>query len=875
MLIPLLHDDDCMLGISTLLVDISNGVFTGPLKERLRARTLIPLDKPNGGVRPIGMGEVFYRLAVIYAMRACQLPYKQLFPSVQYGVGCPGGCERVIHQLRYLQQHSPQGHIICTTDIKNAFNTRRRLDIYNALLEQPSCKNLIPLFHWAYATPSLLCVYEGSDLHTTLTSSEGVVQGDPLASFAFALSMQSTYTACVAGTSVTALAIQDDLYLCGEAKEVMTALGKLEELTSAMSLTLSRQKCQVLPCTASAKGRARSQVEQQAKDAGIAVVDQVVALGCLLSSDRNAVQQWCSDAVEEMDQYFGLLSHPTMVPQVAYTLLRQCAQPRMSYLARVVPNDHLAPAAQAFDTAVVDSFARMHVIADTLVTPDVKQAIHLPLSMGGMGIPSLVSISPAAYTASLLTAAKDIQSLPVNTDNHSTAVAQQLQSAILALQQGGVEVLKECDVAKTEGLINIKSARKLQHQLTVLVHEQQHKTWTATSSPARQAAQLSAAAQHAYRWLVNPLTDARHLILPLQWKLAIRHRLFLQPANVLPARSCTHADSSEHPLADEPMHFHVCEKHKKSAGYVRHQHVVKALQRWLHHIGKDVQYEPTIFGVNSKCKPDLLVYDPQQQWMIDVTITEPSGKDHLKSRHSATVPGAAARQAEKNKAGKYEPEIKKLSGVNHLTQFVPFVLETHGAIGKRALAWLQSLVADLPLPASELSTILGYISTALQVGNSELTITGLNSLASKAGVRSPIDLTLSDHTSEAYLGHANGRAMVDFSSSRHAGGHTLRAATMGRRTNEEVDGSGSDDNQMSPMHHPAQANPNSNAGQDDMVAVPVLVSTVTPAVDEFPPVSAAAAAPAKRTRRQADKESAWEKVEGLKSRLRSNTRAAV
>ena len=82
MLLPLIHDDDCMRGVSCLLVDICNGVFTGQVKERLRARTLIPLSKDNGGVRPVGMGEVFYRLAVIYAMRAansrtsnCFLPY--------------------------------------------------------------------------------------------------------------------------------------------------------------------------------------------------------------------------------------------------------------------------------------------------------------------------------------------------------------------------------------------------------------------------------------------------------------------------------------------------------------------------------------------------------------------------------------------------------------------------------------------------------------------------------------------------------------------------------------------------------------------------------------------------------------------------------
>jgi len=141
-----------------------------------------------------------------------------------------------------VMQHSPDRHVICSTDIKNAFNTRRRADIWDALVRHDSCKNLLPLFHWAYSTPSLLCVYDGAELHSTLQSCEGVVQGDPLASLAFALSMQSTYTACVEGTSVTALAIQDDLYLCGEASEVLTALEKLEQATGDMSLQLCREK---------------------------------------------------------------------------------------------------------------------------------------------------------------------------------------------------------------------------------------------------------------------------------------------------------------------------------------------------------------------------------------------------------------------------------------------------------------------------------------------------------------------------------------------------------------------------------------------------------------------------------------------------------
>ena len=186
-------------------------------------------------------------------------------------------------------------------------------------------------------------------------SCEGVVQGDPMASLAFALSMQSTYAACVEGSKITALAIQDDLYLCGDAGEVLTALGKLEQLTSVMELQLCREKCQVLPCSASASASTLEFITDSCREAGVGVVTRLQALGCPLSSSDSAVQSWCETGVERMT---GLL-RPARAPRrclrrSAYSLLRQCAQPTMSYLARVVPSEQLQSAARAFDGAVVD-----------------------------------------------------------------------------------------------------------------------------------------------------------------------------------------------------------------------------------------------------------------------------------------------------------------------------------------------------------------------------------------------------------------------------------------------------------------------------------------------------------------------------------------
>jgi hypothetical protein len=178
--------------------------------------------------------------------------------------------------------------------------------------------------------------------------------------------------------------------------------------------------------------------------------------------------------------------------------------------------------------------------------------------------------------------------------------------------------------------------------------------------------------------------------------------------------------------------------------------------------------------------------------MIDVTITEPSGAYICGSRHTDKIAGAAARQAEKDKHSKYNAAIAKLSGVNHLTKFIPFVMETHGSLGKEALNWLQELCVDQPLPATCLSQILSQISTALQIGNSEMSITGLNSLAHQAAVKSSVDIGSSDKVSEALRGFMLGRQKILWNGRNGGGRYRLRGADSKTRY-VEVDSGGEDE----------------------------------------------------------------------------------
>ena len=62
---------------------------------------LTPLAKKDGGVRPVACGEVLRRVASKCACRRLRSWGLRFFPAnAQFGVGCPGGAEAVVHAAR-------------------------------------------------------------------------------------------------------------------------------------------------------------------------------------------------------------------------------------------------------------------------------------------------------------------------------------------------------------------------------------------------------------------------------------------------------------------------------------------------------------------------------------------------------------------------------------------------------------------------------------------------------------------------------------------------------------------------------------------------------------------------------------------------------
>src|SRR4051794_26020724 len=102
MLVTLLANRVCRFGLAQLLADIIDGRLPEEAKQYLLSSHLIPLPKDDNRIRPISIGEIFYRVAAYIAIDSISEVIGTVLSPIQLGVGIKGGIERAIHKIRHL-----------------------------------------------------------------------------------------------------------------------------------------------------------------------------------------------------------------------------------------------------------------------------------------------------------------------------------------------------------------------------------------------------------------------------------------------------------------------------------------------------------------------------------------------------------------------------------------------------------------------------------------------------------------------------------------------------------------------------------------------------------------------------------------------------
>ena len=242
MISTLAESDLCRAGIIALLKDIVNGQLPASAQQLLLSSRLVALNKPDGGgLRPIAMGELFYRLAALTMTRRMAGTAASLLSPHQYGVGVASGAERVVHSLQHLLANASRRLSLLQLDISNAFNSCDRGRLLRVLYSTPQLSSLYRIADFAYSRPTVLLLErsEGKDIR----SRNGVRQGDPLSALLFCVYMREVLTKVCERADVQLYGFFDDLNVVGAPAEVLKAFDALRtDLLPAVSLTCNTSK---------------------------------------------------------------------------------------------------------------------------------------------------------------------------------------------------------------------------------------------------------------------------------------------------------------------------------------------------------------------------------------------------------------------------------------------------------------------------------------------------------------------------------------------------------------------------------------------------------------------------------------------------------
>lgn len=356
---------------------------------------LVALPKPDGGVRPIAVGELLRRLTGKCLMQVVRSEAKAYFWPAQVGVAVPSGAEAAVHCVRSWVARHTAGTQKCLVklDFRNAFNlVSRDVVLREARLRFPA---LARWATWCYSAPSQLQFGTA-----TLQSSAGVQQGDPLGPLLFAAAVQPLAQELRAGPLDLAMFYLDDGLLAGDVGAVAHALQHVQQRSAEIGLQLNLNKCKVVAVGATPDSAFPGPLPPSlcaTADGQSRVVRDFEFLGAPVGSApfvADSIRQRVTAAAALLDAIGGLDD-----PQVALRLLRHSASfCRVAYGMRCCPPTAQAAVLAEFDALVqrcFSAFTGMHL------TDEQWQQAARSLKHAGLGLRSAQVHSSAAFLASL------------------------------------------------------------------------------------------------------------------------------------------------------------------------------------------------------------------------------------------------------------------------------------------------------------------------------------------------------------------------------------------------------------------------------------------------------------------------------------------
>ena len=339
------------------------------------------------------------------------------------------------------------------------------------------------------------------------------------------------------------------------------------------------------------------------------------------------------------------------------------------------------------------------------------------------------SPSPSPHSRAPLpsTAGAPVHATTMLPDQWASATARHTQQCLARLASQGVDPSHTCLTATVSQLVDRCTSGappKMQHLLMKSINKRQAtEAKTLSQQDPRWAARLrSAAGPGACAWLTTLPTDEDTSMPDKNYRVAVQYLLGLDYGleRHSPAPRCCYCNT---PMANDPWHPIHCTFQNSHGKSLQHNKICDLLHKFCLKAGLGATtIEATQYQQASGVKPDVMVPFPLGMLALDVSGSDPTASTYVAAAARRSLSCATAREASKNS---HYADMRQRFQI----EFLPFVFETHGALGPSAMAFIDRLseYADRR-PGTEADgsfkfQLLARVSVIIQTANAELTAT--------------------------------------------------------------------------------------------------------------------------------------------------------
>jgi len=616
---------------------LASGSAPKYLRRFIAGGTSVALLKGEKDIRPLCSGDPIRRLVSKCGCLAERELIASTFQDTNYGVGCPGGTEKIGHSLRdVLTKHKDSNLGLLKIDFSNAFNLVHRQGFVDAT--STMFPRLLAWTIWCYECPSMLLFNK----NRIIESMAGVQQGDPLGPLLFCAALQDLVLQIGALGPVYNKWYMDDGGIVGTKEQLQLVWDILASQGPALGLYLNPKKCEF------------SWLKKSCEDACPIVgpgtekivhvpTDEIQMLGVPLGSPEfNArfVQHKLNKKTTPMMRKLAQFEDP----QAAMYLLRvSLSSVRATHYMRTTPLSDWKQQATEFDQTLVATAEK--ILGCPLVG---HLQTRLSARRGGLGLRSVVEHAPGAHAASWnetkIVSEAWVTPLPV--------VGLKVQSQKAASQE--VDTIKYASILTAAQTISLRCRKHVES-----INQPHANSWI-TALPS---------------W-----TDGREAIMFPKVYLTSTRRLLSLPVALRPYL-CPYCKQIADPLGD----------HATCCGVggnwiVRHNRI----RNLAHKIGSEALLSPVMekLGLLGPTDPTrrrpgdvtFPIWQDGKGIAIDVAVICPVAPTHIRESNSKEI-------YSNRKHAKYDRAFLNSPGFN----FGVIIMETSGAISEEGTKILKRL----------------------------------------------------------------------------------------------------------------------------------------------------------------------------------------